>query len=73
MIEKYDAVIISEKETLARLTITPDRIQAQDKSLKEISKIEWKHHFREEDDIDMDNIYTAGFLDLMADHLLAIY
>ena len=57
--EKYDAVIISEKETLARLTITPDRIQAQDKSLKEISKIEWKHHFREEDDIDMDNIYTA--------------
>lgn len=43
--EKYDAVIISEKETLARLTITPDRIQAQDKSLKEISKNEWKHHF----------------------------
>lgn len=57
--ENHDAVVISENEKLKKLTITPERIQTQGNSLNTINKIEWKHHFRKEDDIDMDNIYTA--------------
>lgn len=57
--DNQDAVLISENEEATHVPLTNDNYQIQEASLRQIEKIDWKHRFRVEDDVDFDNIYYS--------------
>lgn len=57
--DNQDVVLISENEEATHVPLTNDNYQIQEASLRQIEKIDWKHRFRVEDDVDFDNIYYS--------------
>lgn len=54
-----DFVLISEDEHAAIMPLNKQNVERQKKEIKHIESLDWKHHFRECDDFDLDNIYSA--------------